>query len=151
MSEAKDKPVDIRDVRGRVGKDNKLALKHGVYCPFTPEERAEREEYERQLTEDLGGNPSTAQRSIIRRASWLEVKLRKNERASMEGQGEIAQEHCLSWVNSQRLLLCALGLERKQRPGPSLQDYLAAKAREKAEAEKAQVPQKTADKPEETK
>jgi hypothetical protein len=130
-------------LKGRFGAGgppgNTKAVKHGVYCvAFTSEEKTEREEYARELEEDLG-NVSAAQRSLIRRASWIEVRLRRNERASEDGRGEIASEHVLSWINSQRLLLCALGLERKQRPGPSLQEYIhAMEAKKQAEEPKEQ-------------
>jgi len=114
---------------------NQFARKHGVYCAaFTPEEKAERKEYERQLEADLG-IISTAQRSIIHRASWLEIRLRRNERASAEGQGEIASEHVLSWINSQRLLLCALGLERRQKPEQSFEEHLKSMTQEKGNNE----------------
>ncbi len=123
MSRVKGNAVD-RDAHGRVKPGGKLALKHGVYARFTAEEKAERAEYERLLTDDLGGNPSVMERSLIRRASWLELRLRRNERAGEDGKGEIASEHVLSWINSQRLLLCALGLERVVKPGESLAEFL---------------------------
>ena len=104
------------------------ALKHGAYSPrMTPEEESERAAFEAELLQDLAGDASTAQRALIRRAGFLEIRLRRCERATAGGLA-IADEHVLSWINAQRLLLCALGLERRQRPGPSLQDYLAQKA-----------------------
>ncbi len=125
--------------KGRFGaggpKGNKFAQKHGIYAPkFTPEEEQERARFQAELLEDMGGEASTAQRALIRRAGFLEIRLRRCERADAKGY-KLADEHVLSWINAQRLLLCALGLERKQKKGPSLQEYLEKKNQE---AEKLQ-------------
>jgi hypothetical protein len=126
-------------LRGPVG--NKHAAKHGIYVRFSPEEEAERSAFEVELLEDLGG-ASTAQRALIRRASWLEIRLRRSERADGEG-FRLSDEYVLSWINSQRLILCALGLERRQRPALTLQEYLRAREVEaqKNEAQIVQPPQ----------
>jgi hypothetical protein len=106
---------------------NQKNLKHGAYSArLTPEEQQEREQFESELITDLAGNASTAQRALIRRASFLEIRLRRCERATEAGM-EIADEHILAWINAQRLLLCALGLEAREKRGPNLQDYLKAK------------------------
>ncbi len=120
---------------------NQNARKHGVYSQWTAEDIAEREQYEKDLIDDLGGSVSTAQRSLIRRGSWLEVRLRRNERASIRGYRGIASEHVLAWINSQRLILCALGLQRKAQQPMSLAEYLEAKSREKEQAENKEASQ----------
>lgn len=113
---------------------NGHAVKHGTYRRgLSPEEVTEREAYEADLIDDLGC-ATTAMRTLIRRASWLEIRLRRMERAS----GEIADEHALAWINSQRLLLCALGLEKRQAPGTTLAQYLEQRKAEAAEGESLQ-------------
>lgn len=112
---------------------NLKGLKHRVYSPrLTPEEEQELAQFESDLLADLGGEVSTAQRALIRRASWLEIRLRRCERADKK-RLRIADEHILSWIGAQRLLLCALGLERKQQSGPTLQEYLAQKRQNEQE------------------
>ena len=112
---------------------------HGAYSPrLSAEEELERSRFEAELLDDLGGEVSAAQRALIRRASFLEIRLRRCERADRK-RLRIADEHVLAWINSQRLLLCALGLERKKKQGPDLQDYLKQKAaQEMPEKEKIQ-------------
>jgi hypothetical protein len=107
---------------------NQKSLKHGAYSNrLSREEEQERNRFESELIEDLGGDVSAAQRSLIRRAGFLEIRLRRCDRADSNG-SYIPDEHLLAWVNSQRLLLTALGLERKQRTTPSLHEYLNQKA-----------------------
>jgi hypothetical protein len=125
-------------LRGPAG--NRHAVKGGVYARLGPEEQAERAKFEAELLEDLGGVASTAQRALMRRASWLEIRLQRSEAADAEG-FRLTDEHVLSWINSQRMILVALGLERRQRPGPSLQEYLKAREAE-AGAQSAQHDQK---------
>ena len=62
---------------------------------------------------DLGGPKglSTGQRALIRRASWLEIRLRRSERASLEGH-RLADNVVLSWISCQRRLLSSLGLRK---------------------------------------
>ncbi len=117
---------------------NFKGLKHRAYSPrLTPEEDQERALFENDLIADLGGEVSTAQRALIQRASWLEIRLRRCERADKK-RLRIADEHILSWIGAQRLLLQAVGLERKLKPGPNLQDYLAQKEQHEAKQENVQ-------------
>jgi hypothetical protein len=112
---------------------NQNAVRHRVYSKeFTPEELTERTRYEGELFQDLGSNPTTAQKTLVRRAGYIEIKLMRTERATAEGTGEIANEHVLAWINAQRLLLCALELERKARPAMDLKSYLERKKTEVA-------------------
>jgi hypothetical protein len=89
---------------------NQFAVKHGAYSiHFSPEEQQERTAYENRLISDLHCEPSTAEMTLIHRASFLEMRLRRTEKA---GPGAVADGYVLSWINSQRLLLCALGLKK---------------------------------------
>lgn len=106
------------------------SLTHGAYArKLRPAEEEERRLFEAELTEHVGGDPSAAQKVLIRRCGYLEIRLRCAERALKGGMG-IPSEHVLSWVNAQRLLLVALGLERKARKAPVLADYLREKSEE---------------------
>jgi hypothetical protein len=110
---------------------NTKNLKHGAYSVrLSPEEEAERTQFEDELINDLGGDVSTAQRALVRRAGFLEIRLRRCERADSNGQ-YIPDEHLLAWVNSQRLLLTALGLKRIKRSDLNLHEYLQRKNQEK--------------------
>lgn len=107
---------------------------HGFYSErITPEELAVREAWERSLIADLGGPAAvtTTQQTLVTTAGMLEMRRARVDRAMREGLGGPAQEHVLALVNSLRLILCALGLERKAKPAPSLQDYLKSKAEAK--------------------
>ncbi len=121
-------------------KGNKFALKHGGYekpQQWTDEDKTYRKQWEEHAIEEKG-DPSHLERCLIRTASYLDARLKRVWRAMENGDGEPATEHLISWVNSLRLILCALGLERKQRKGPSLQDYLNQKAQDNTTQEKPQ-------------
>ena len=84
---------------------------------------------------DLGGADrlSYMQRSLVERALWLEYWLSQQERELASGAGFDVGK----WVqaaNSLQGIYSKLGLQRQARDVPDLQTYLAAKAREKAEA-----------------
>ncbi len=103
---------------------NSKGLKHGAYSArLLPEEEEERTRFESELVDDLGGDVSTAQRALIRRTGFLEIRLRRCEKADSNGL-YIPDEHILAWINSQRLLLTALGLKRSKQSGPTLQEYI---------------------------
>ena len=117
--------------KGRFGEGgplgNKKALKHGLYSEnFTEKEQADRLKWEQSIIDDLGGVAviSTAQGTLIRTAGMLEMKRARIDRAITENRDEPAQEHVLALVNSLRLILCALGLERRSKPVQTLQDYM---------------------------
>ena len=110
------------DVHKMIGNDR--AVKHGIYRQaFTAEEESERLEYERELIQDLGGHPTVAQKTLIRRASFMEMRLRRSEQASNDGWA-LPDAVILAWINAQRLALCALGLERRNHPAPDLSDII---------------------------
>jgi hypothetical protein len=111
--------------RGPAG--NKFAEKHGFYsAQMTAEESADRAAWVTKVIAEKG-DPSETERTLIETASWLRVKTKRVWRAIEEGHSEPAHEHVLATVNSLRLILCALGLERRSSPAPSLREYLAGK------------------------
>ena len=91
------------------------------------------------ITVDLGGADrlTTAQRQLVQRASFLAVQLEDFEvRYSLGESIEVGAY--LATVNCQRRVLECIGLERRQRDvSPSLTAYLAEKADEAAEADRA--------------
>ena len=126
--------------KGRFGEGgppgNKKALKHGLYSEtFTEKEQADRQSWEQSIIDDLGGAAviSTAQNTLIRTAGMLEMKRARIDRAITENRDEPAQEHVLALVNSMRLILCALGLERRSKPVQTLQDYIRGKGEQPGE------------------
>lgn len=112
-------------------KGNQFAAKHGFYSQkWTPEEIAERQAWMEAMIEEKG-NPTFAERTLITSASWLNAIIMRAFRAIEAGRGAPQSEHLLAIVNSLRLTMCALGLERKEKPTQSLQDYLKKKAEAK--------------------
>jgi hypothetical protein len=88
---------------------------------------------------DLGGADiaSEAERSIVRRASALEVELERMERAfALAGEAEPEQLDLYQRTsNSLRRLLESVGLERRARDcGPTLGDLLREDQRQQREA-----------------
>lgn len=81
-----------------------------------------------EIMGDLGGEEqlSHAQRSLARRAVWLESWLETQEAAAAEGeQVDIGRQ--VQALNALIGLWRTLGLERRQKNAPSLQEYLKAK------------------------
>lgn len=88
-----------------------------------------------EIQSDLGGADqlSYAQRSLARRAVWLEAWIETQEANAADGEKiEIGQQ--VSALNSLIGILKTLGLERKASQVPDLATYLKRKAAEKAEA-----------------
>ena len=83
-----------------------------------------------EIQADLGGEDqlSYAQRSLARRAVWLESWLETQEAAAAEGeQVDIGRQ--IQALNALIGLWRTLGLERRQKNAPSLQEYLRQKER----------------------
>ncbi|MGP5563691.1 hypothetical protein [Vreelandella alkaliphila] len=80
------------------------------------------------MTNDLGGAErlSYAQRSLVERALWLEYWLQTQEVELAEGKAFDVGRWTQA-ANSLQGILSKLGLERKAKDVPNLQDYLAAK------------------------
>ncbi len=109
---------------------NATAWKHGFYSQaFTAEEMEERQEFETQAIEDLGDDLPAGKRALLQIVSLQYAMIRRCDRAITSGI-YIATEHLLALMNSFRLNVSALGLERKQKSGPNLQEYLRQKTQE---------------------
>ena len=82
---------------------------------------------------DLGGEDSLSaiKRSMVRRFTWFEVMIEGIECRAAEGQ-QIDIGTWTQLVNSWLGIARTLGLERRQRRVPKLQDYLAGKGRDGA-------------------
>ena len=114
-------------LRGPVG--NKHAEKHGFYSEgWTDEERAERAAFQQSITADKG-DPTSGERALITTAGGLNTIINRAFRAIEQGRGAPAPEHLLAMINSFRLIMCALGLQRREKPGPTLAEYLEQKAK----------------------
>jgi len=98
-----------------------------------------------QLVRDLGGNPSTAQVAIVDLAARTRLMLDSID-SWLVAQPSLVnkRKRCLLPVVTQRQVLAdalarylqALGLERKAKPLPSLDDYLAERHSPEEQAEK---------------
>ena len=69
---------------------------------------------EADLTSDVGGDPSTAERLLIQAAAVKATRVALLSEKLLEG-GEPGEDghHALAWLNSMRLDLVALGLQRR--------------------------------------
>lgn len=83
----------------------------------------------RELESDLGGHDvlSYQQRSLARRALWIELIIERRESALAQGLEIEEGQHGYS-VNTLKGLFVTLGLHRKAKEAPSLHEYLAKKA-----------------------
>jgi hypothetical protein len=84
---------------------------------------------------DLGGEDyaSTGQRELAQRGAILGAMIEDQEARWLRGDGVELGEYC-TLVNAQRRVLSDIGLERQARDiTPRLDEYLAQKARAKAE------------------
>ena len=81
------------------------------------------------LQTDLGGRDqlSYQQRSLTKRAVWMECIIEQQEIALSRGEA-VDQGKLTQAVNSLIGLLKTLGLERKAKDVPTLQQYLASRA-----------------------
>jgi hypothetical protein len=86
------------------------------------------------LTEHVGGDPTAPQTILIGTAAKLvAVTEILGNRLIADGKvSENASQQYLAWVNSLRLLLSALGIERPTQQAPILKDYLIEKKRRAA-------------------
>ncbi|HYU23913.1 MAG TPA: hypothetical protein VEO74_01825, partial [Thermoanaerobaculia bacterium] len=87
-------------------------------------------QYEKQLLEHVGNNPSVTQRCLIQRAARLALHLELMDERSLAGDHVFTTHdhlHYVSWSNSLARHLGRLGLEPAAAKAPSLADYLASK------------------------
>lgn len=84
------------------------------------------------IADDLGGRDglSVMQLSLIERFVFLEYWIHEAERTAIEG-GEFSPGAWIQAYNSLQGAAKTLGIERKARQVPSLQEYLQAKREEK--------------------
>jgi hypothetical protein len=85
------------------------------------------------------GDATPPQRLIVQAAALKAVRLSLLTENLLAGDppGEGSDHHALAWLNSMRLDLQALGLERKVRPSLNLAEYLKTAATDQAEAAEA--------------
>jgi hypothetical protein len=81
----------------------------------------------RELEQDMGGDPSTAQRALIVRAAILTSFVADCEAAYLAG--SMPDAAWLPAVDRLRRLLESIGLERKAKDVTSLRSYIASKGR----------------------
>ena len=79
------------------------------------------------LTAQLGGNPSAAQRALIDQASWLTLHVEQINRNTVGGKPmtEHDSRHYLAWCNSLSRTLRHLGLKGVAQKPRTLTDLLA--------------------------
>ncbi len=82
-----------------------------------------------EICADLGGRDglSYMQRSLIERALWLEYWLASQERI-LAADGDFDVGRWVQAANSLQGIYTRLGIERREKPAPSLQEYLARRA-----------------------
>jgi hypothetical protein len=85
------------------------------------------------------GDATAPQRLIVQSAALKAVRLALLTDNLLAGEppSEGSDHHALAWMNSMRLDLMALGLERKAPPTLNLAEYLKAGAADQTEAEAA--------------
>ena len=128
--------------KGRPGRKRGVKVKHGAYSLIARGDLPQKRRYlEKHLSEvrkglirDLGPdeeNLTTAQLILIDRAVGKLGVLRcveefAKEKGVMEGKelSPILRQNYLSWSNSLRLDLVALGIDRKQLDGPDIQQVM---------------------------
>ena len=81
------------------------------------------------LTVQLGGNPSAAQRALIDQASWLTLHVEQINRNTVSGKAmtEHDSRHYLAWTNALSRTLRHLGLKSGPQQSATLAGYLAAR------------------------
>jgi hypothetical protein len=80
----------------------------------------------RELTDQIG-DPTAGQRLLIQSAGLKATRLALLSEQLLDGTppSEGSDHHALAWLNSLRLDLMALGLERREKPALDLAAYLA--------------------------
>lgn len=116
---------------------NVNAIKHGSYLKLARRRIDGRtalakqlNALKRELTTDLGGDPSTAQKILIERVSFKVASLHFLEMAMSEGKVDGIHERYISLSNSLRHDLLALGLHRRQKDYLSYLDEMKAHSKE---------------------
>jgi hypothetical protein len=128
--------------KGRLGitGPHSRAIDRGALGRIDGRSRAGRflRQYEKQLTEHVGGSPTITQRAIISRAARVALHLElMDEKSLIDGHefGKYDHNYYVSWSNSLARLLSRLGLQPTDAPAPSLQDVLSGIAARRAQPE----------------
>ncbi len=90
------------------------------------------------LSDQVGGKPTPAQSLIIQSAALKACRLYLLSEKLLHGSdmAEASDHHALAWLNSLRLDLTSLGLERRMKDvGPSLADILAGSVEDEPDDE----------------
>lgn len=83
----------------------------------------------RQLSEQVGGNPTAIQAALIDRIAWLRLRLQlAEERMLADPDGPVEPQY-LPMHGALTRALRQLGLKAGEAPVPSLADYIAQKGR----------------------
>lgn len=113
---------------------NTNAWKTGMYSQvFSAEEQADRAAFETSLCKDQGGDLPAGKMALIGVVGLQYMLIRRGDQAVRQGK-YIPQEHLIALLNSFRLNLSALGLERRSTRGPTLAEYLERGGDEETEA-----------------
>lgn len=122
---------NIVNARNKGPKGNQFAVTHGFYSQrWSPEEKEARETWVRELIAEMG-EVTRQERSLIILASRLNAILERAFTAIEDGRGAPAHDHLLAVINSFRLIMCALGLDRKAQTQATPEEKLAAYMRGK--------------------
>jgi hypothetical protein len=114
---------------------NGNSLKHGAFTQLRHRNLDQRSKLakairsvEGELVTAIGGNPSPQEIILIQRACYKVMKCVLYEAASLNEEGKSTDEVYLSWANSLRQDLVALGLARRQKDVTDLVKALAMEA-----------------------
>lgn len=90
-----------------------------------------------ELTDHVGGRPSSVQKALIERCARLTLYIEAMDRDAMAS-GTLTERNSrqyLAWSNALRLALVQLGLKAAPSPTQTLAEYLKASEAEEAAAE----------------
>lgn len=86
-----------------------------------------------QISIDIGGDPSEAQRLLIERVVVKAALLRFSEVSMLKGESDLNDRY-ITLSNSLRMDLALLGLERRERNYiPAVSEYIESKKKEKSD------------------
>ena len=88
-------------------------------------------QHRREMLDHMGGSPSAPQRRLIELAGNLALQIALMDCRFVEAHAVTEREgrQYLAWANAYRRTLQALGLDRRAPSAPSLDEYLASKAK----------------------
>jgi hypothetical protein len=91
----------------------------------------------RSYTAELGGEPSESQQSLVRQAASIQIRIEQLQADIVGGHRNVDSDEIIRLSSEHRRLVTGLQrhAEQNKPAGPSLQDYLMARAASKAEEE----------------